>query len=61
VEDGPTITEGHHRLVAAILLCMDRVPTTPNGRAIYRRGINDWREDMVNAHHSADPHSIYIE
>jgi hypothetical protein len=26
-----SIEEGHHRLVAAILLCLDEIPTTPFG------------------------------
>lgn len=29
---GHNITEGHHRLVAAILLGMDEIPTSPYGR-----------------------------
>ena len=30
--DGEYINEGHHRLVAAILLCMNEIPVTPYGR-----------------------------
>jgi hypothetical protein len=39
------INEGHHRLVAAILLCLDEVPVTPYGECWYENG-----ENVVTAH-----------
>lgn len=49
------ITEGHHRLVAAILLCEDMVPVTNYG--------TDWRgddyEEIVSAHGDQYQHSDY--
>lgn len=43
------ITEGHHRLVAAILLCMDTVLTSAFGQS----GSHPAREGMYGTHFSA--------
>jgi hypothetical protein len=40
------ITEGHHRLCAAILLGEDEVPTMPYG--------NQWWEGHISAHRNSD-------
>lgn len=55
--DDCIITEGHHRLAAAILLCLDEIPTTPYG--------SSWRnpgsyESRINAHWNDDPEPIYL-
>lgn len=50
--DGETIQEGHHRLVAAILLGMDTVPVTPWGSSGRSR---------LCAHYDDVPFSIYVE
>jgi hypothetical protein len=49
--DGHSITEGHHRLVAAILLGMDEVPISPYGKS---------GRDNLCAHWDDDVHSIYV-
>lgn len=51
------ITEGHHRLVAAILLGLDTVPCSMWGGEIRRDG--EWN-DLVNAHYSEDFHGIQV-
>lgn len=49
--DGEYINEGHHRLVAAILLCLDEVPVSAWGRS---------GRDNLCAHYSTDEHSIHV-
>jgi len=49
------ITEGHHRLVAAILLGMDEVPTSPYGGSWYPNG------RRLSAHYNDDHHAIDID
>lgn len=53
--DGDYITEGHHRLVAAILLGMDEVPVS-----LY--GTSQWRGNGYICAHSnlADPYPIEL-
>lgn len=50
-DDGTTgyISEGHHRLVAAILLGMDEIPVSPYGKS----GNHDPRPGMGGGHFSA--------
>jgi hypothetical protein len=53
---GAAINEGHHRLVAAILLCMDEVPTTPYGGQSFITG------QLLSAHYDYDdPYPISVE
>lgn len=59
-EDG-CITEGHHRICAAILLCEDEIPTTENGTSWYERR-NGYTSDIVDAHSNwDDPQPLYLE
>jgi hypothetical protein len=55
-DGGAAINEGHHRLVAAILLCMDEVPTTPYGGQSFITG------QLLSAHYDYDdPYPISVE
>lgn len=47
------ITEGHHRICAAILLCEDEIPTTTMGTNAYRN--NDRYDRLVWTDDSEDP------
>ena len=50
--DGQYINEGHHRLVAAILLCLDTVLVTPGGES---------GRDYLSAHwNDDDPNPVYL-
>lgn len=52
--DEGEIYEGHHRIVAAILLGLDEIPYTANG--------NRWYEGTINAHYDGDdPHPIHLD
>lgn len=53
--DDGWITEGHHRLCAAILLCMETVPVSTHG--------HDWRgspDGLLSAHYNEDEHPIEL-
>lgn len=50
--DGSYITEGHHRLVAAILLCMDTVLVSPGGNCGLSGLCAHWNDD--------DPNPVYL-
>jgi hypothetical protein len=53
------ITEGHHRLCAAILLCEDEVPTTRDSTCWSRDG--KIYDPVVSAHDNFDdPYPIYL-
>lgn len=57
-EDG-IITEGHHRLVAAILLGLDEVPVSAYGSDC---DYDEISQEAICAHWNyGDPHSIYLE
>lgn len=51
-DEAKEITEGHHRLVAAILLAMDFVPTSPWGETAY--DVNGDGGELVCAHYNFD-------
>ena len=54
-EEGLRITEGHHRLTAAILLCMDTVFISSSGRGA------DVNGRRISAHYSTQYYPIEIE
>jgi len=61
-EDAREITEGHHRLVAAILLGMDEVPTTSwgrNGTHALPEGAVD--RNHFSAHYNENEYPIFVE
>lgn len=49
--DGDYITEGHHRLVAAILLCLDTVLVCPGGNSGRDTVCAHWNDDDPNPVH----------
>lgn len=58
-DDDNCINEGHHRIVAAILLCLDEIPVCDWGRDGVRRGID--RSDKLSAHGCpSDPYPISV-
>lgn len=60
-EDGK-ITEGHHRICAAILLCEKEIPTTDWGTDWRQNSNGGWSEDVVDAHSNwQDPQPFYLE
>lgn len=55
------ITEGHHRLCAAVLLCLDTVWISPGGGSVRVARPGGYPENLVSAHDNwSDPYSIYI-
>jgi hypothetical protein len=60
-EDRLSINEGHHRLVAAILLCLDEVPVSNWGGYTEKVTLPPGR-DYFSAHrNSDDPYSFDVE
>lgn len=58
-DDDGYMNEGHHRFVAAILLCLDEIPTCNWGRNGARPGIDG---DRFSAHDCiSDPYPIHVE
>ena len=55
--DGGEITEGHHRLVMAILLCLDEVPVSDIGHSPFGFGA----PGDICAHYSSDAFPIDID
>lgn len=55
------ITEGHHRLVAAILLGLDTVPTTPFGGGTGRNHTLPPGRMHFSAHFCHDAHPVHID
>ena len=48
--DGDCITEGHHRLAAAILLCIEEVPISPWGKSGRDNLCAHWNDDAYGIH-----------
>ncbi len=55
------ITEGHHRLVAAILLCEDLIPTTEYGTSLYSKDGHSGYQSGHSHHKDQEPAPLYFE
>lgn len=56
------IYEGHHRIAAAILLCLDEIPVADEYMELKVYKDRGWPEKMISAHsHNEDPYPLPFE